>query len=67
MEKPTTHELMKLNELIRTEAVELQKLAPVLPMIGDAELREHLEGCLNTGKAHLKALVGFCRENGVVH
>lgn len=65
--KPTTHEILQLNELIRMESTSLQKLQAMLPMIGDEELRGELSNTAQKGTTHLKALVAFCQTQGLTH
>lgn len=65
MATPTVHEKLVLNEVIRTEAADVQKVQAMLPMIGDPELRQLLEGCVTSGKAHVRTLVDFCHKHNV--
>ena len=63
---PTVHEKLVLNEVLRTEAADVQKIQAMLPMIGDQELRQLLEGCVATGQAHVRTLMDFCQKYNVV-
>jgi hypothetical protein len=65
-QKPTEHELLQLQELLRVETMEIQKTQAILPMIGDADLRQELSACLQTGTAHVKALVNYCQTQQLV-
>lgn len=64
--KPTTHEMLGFNELIRMESVDLQKTQAMMPMIADPELREATSGCIQRSKAHVKAMVDFVQAAQVV-
>lgn len=64
--KVTAHEKLQLQELFRMETAGVQKAQATLPMVSDPDLRQELETCLQTGRAHLKAMVAFCRENQLV-
>ncbi|MBY6275598.1 hypothetical protein [Symbiobacterium thermophilum] len=61
----TAHELLLLNELIRLESGDVQKTKSMLAMVSDADLRQQLTGCLQTGQAHVRALHDFCRARGI--
>lgn len=61
--KPTTHELLIINELLRMESAEVQKLQAMLPMVADADLRSEITSCVQTGSDHVKALLQFCQSN----
>lgn len=63
----TVREKLELNELIRMESMEVQKVQAMLPMIGDADLKAELSGCVQTATAHVKALVEFCKAKQIVH
>lgn len=65
LSKPTTMETLQLNELIRVEAMELQKVQAMMPLIADADLKQELSGCVQTAQTHLKALVEFTKKNQV--
>lgn len=64
-QRVTVHETLQLNELIRIEAAEVQRVQAMLPMIADPELKQQLNACLQTGRAHLKALVDYCRSHNM--
>jgi hypothetical protein len=64
-QKPTVHEMLQLNELIRVESMEVQKVNAMLPLIGDADLRSELETCAQEGTTHLRALVDYCKSQGI--
>lgn len=64
--KVTEHEKLQLQELIRMETAGVQKAQATLAMVSDQDLRQELTTCLQTGKAHLKAMVAFCQENQLV-
>jgi len=55
------HEILQLNELIRMEAMSVQQMQAMLPMISDPELKQLLSTCVQTGKTHANALVDFCK------
>ncbi len=59
--KMTAHEMLSLNELIRMESMEVQKVQAMMPMISDPELRGEFSSCTQTAKNHLKALVGVAQ------
>lgn len=61
----SVHETLQLNELIRIESMETQKVQAMLPMIGDPDLRQQLNACVQTGQAHVKALVDFCKAHNL--
>lgn len=61
--KPTAREMLELNELLRMETVEVQKMQAMLPMIGDEDLRREMNNCIQTDTAHIKAMVDFCKAN----
>jgi len=61
----SAHEMLQLNELIRMESMDVQKVQAMLPMIADPELRQQLNTCVQTGRAHVKALVDFCHAHGL--
>lgn len=59
----TTHEMLQINELLRMESTEVQKMQAMLPMISDADLRSEVESCIQTATNHTKALLAFCKTN----
>jgi hypothetical protein len=65
--KPTVHETLQLNELVRMEATEVRKLQAMLPMIADEDLRAEVATCIQNGTVALKALVDFCKTNQLAH
>jgi hypothetical protein len=65
--KPTVHETLQFNELVRMEAMEVQKLQAMLPMIGDDTLRAEVATCIQNGTVALKSLVDFCKTNQLAH
>ena len=65
-QKVSVHEMLQLNELIRLESGDVQKTKAMLPMISDPDLRQQLNACLQTGQAHVKALVDYCRTHQIV-
>lgn len=65
--KATTHELLSLNELIRVQSTEVQKLQAMLPMIAEADLRSEIQSCIQSGTSHVKQLVDFVKTSQVAH
>ncbi|HYF81090.1 MAG TPA: hypothetical protein VD973_28590 [Symbiobacteriaceae bacterium] len=61
--KVTTHEMLEINELLRMESTEVQKMQALLPMVADADLRQEIEACISTATHHTQALVKFCQAN----
>lgn len=55
------HELLQLQELIRMESMGVQQVQAMLPMISDPEFKQLMTTCVETGKAHVNALVDFCK------
>lgn len=64
--KPTVHETLQFNELVRLEAMDVQKLQAMLPMIGDDDLRSEVATCIQNGTNTVKTLVDFCKANQLV-
>ncbi|MGE5672895.1 MAG: hypothetical protein ACM3XM_03290 [Mycobacterium leprae] len=56
----TDAEKLSINELLRLESMELLKLKSMMPMMADEGLHGLTENCLQTAKAHCRALVDFC-------
>lgn len=58
----TVHETLQLNELVRMESGDVQKLQAILPMVSDAELRQEISSCIQAGSSHVKALVDLSKK-----
>lgn len=67
MIQPTAHEMLHINELIRLEASDTQKIQSMLPMIGNPELRQLFQECVQTGQAHTRAMVDYCKTHQLGH
>ncbi len=63
---PSVAEQIQLAGLIRLESTGLQQSQAILPMIPDQELRQQVESCVQTSKAHLTALEAFCKEHQLI-
>lgn len=61
--KVTTHEMLEINELLRMESTEVQKMQAMLPMVADGDLRGEIQSCIQAATQHTQALVKFCKEN----
>lgn len=64
--QPTVHEILQMNELLRLESGEVQKMQALLPMVSDPELRSEISACIQTGSAQVKALVDLCKQHQLV-
>lgn len=63
---PTVGEQVQLSMLIKSEATALQQSQAILPMIADPELRQQVESCVQTSKAHLTALLSYSKQHQLV-
>ena len=63
--QPTVHEMIQINEMLRMESTDVQKLQAVMPMVSDPDLRQEIGSCIENGSSRVKMIVDFCKEHGL--
>ncbi|MFZ5823373.1 MAG: hypothetical protein ACOY94_03390 [Bacillota bacterium] len=64
MTRLAPHEALELHELMRAETLGATKVKAMLPMVGDADLRAHMERCLEAKQTRLTRMRQFA-ENAI--
>jgi hypothetical protein len=65
--KPTVHEMLQFNELLRMQSTEVLKMQAMLPMLSDPDLRQEVQACVQADSAQVKAIVDFCKTEKLAH
>jgi hypothetical protein len=57
--KITAHEMLQINEALRIEAAEVEKLMSILSMMTDTGIRQEIEACIEAGRRHIDHLTAL--------